>query len=101
MAQMRDSVVYLVLKPKSHGSLAVRAVSRPPRLAADEIAMAITVVVPDAMFKKPALQATVRIPPESVNRPTIDAAITDNIRMELEKQLGVEVSIAVVEPTES
>lgn len=99
MNQTREAVVYLVLRAgRWSAELHCRLTTRAPALKAGEIAMAVTVRVPDAMFKRPALKATLEIPAESVSRPVIDAVVVDNIRAELQRTLGVDLSIAVVDP---
>jgi len=78
----------------------VRVALKPPRLAADEVAMQLTIRVPDALFRRPQLEAAITVPADQVSRPTIDAQVLDNIRAELVRQLGVDLRIAVVEPPE-
>lgn len=96
--QTREAELYLVLTPNGVWGLAARITTKPPKLAAREVAMTLTVKVPSALFEKPALRATVQVPADAVNRPVIDAAVADNIRQELERTLGVDVTIAVIEP---
>lgn len=90
--------LYLVVRPSRQG-LAARVLTRAPRLAADEISLLLTLALPDTLFKKPALRASIVIPDESVNRPVIDSTVVDNIKSEIQKQLGVELTIAVMDPT--
>jgi hypothetical protein len=100
MNHMREATVYLVARPgKWSAELHVRSTTRPPALQAGEVAMAVTVRVPDAMFKRPALKATIEIPADSVSAPVIDAQVVDNIRVELARTLGVDLRVEVVEPT--
>lgn len=75
-----------------------RLTQKAPVLDADEVAVYLDVHLPDTLFKKPALTAEIQVPEDQVNQPVISADIVDNIAEEVGKQLGVELSIAVVEP---
>jgi hypothetical protein len=98
MAQMREATVYLAVSPKGYNGLSARLTSRVPSLASDEVAIEVNLRVPDALFKRPALKASVQIPEGCVSRPVIQAEVLDNVKIELEKQLGLEVQVALAEP---
>lgn len=101
MSHTRSGTVYLVLSAGRYPSeLRARMTTRTPSLEAGEVAMTVTVKVPDAMFKHPALRATLTIPEDAVSRPQIDAAVVDNIKAELQRTLGVDLTVTVIEPSE-
>ena len=93
----RSATLYLAVSPKSYSGLSARLTTRAPSLQPDEVAIEVTVKVPDGLFKRPALKATVEVPEALVSRPVIEAEVMDNIKMELEKQTGLDIAIAVVD----
>jgi hypothetical protein len=96
----RKTTFFLALSQCGVQRLSARITKSLPSLKRDEIALALTVELPDALFEKPSLQATVTIPEASVKAPFIAAEIIDNIRAVVSRELvGVNLSIAVVEPT--
>ncbi len=95
--KIRESALYLIASPSKHSELSFRITMRPPALAADEIAMRVCVKLPDAIFRKPMLEATVEVPMDAVTPPSLDATVLDNVREELTRRLGIDMTIAVVE----
>ena len=76
----------------------IRALAKKPsRLAKNEIAIKINLSVPDALFERPELQASIVIPDSAVNRPVIDAEVCDNLAQTLSDQLGLVVRVDSVE----
>lgn len=71
-----------------------------PSLDPNEIAIKLDIEIPDALFQKPALQASITVPEDAVTPPVLDAEVTETIREELQKRLGVDLTIAVVQPTQ-
>lgn len=76
---------------------ATRMTTKLPTLAANEIAIKLEIDIPDTLFTRPSLEAKVTVPKDQVNRPVIDAVVQDNIVQEVQKQLGVEMTLRVVE----
>lgn len=76
----------------------VRLSHRAPALAANEIAIRFDLDLPDELFTKPTLRASIKVQKEAVSRPMIDAAVLDNIQQVLEQQLGAKIELAVIEP---
>lgn len=101
MSHTREATFYLAVSPKRYSELSARLTTKVPALAADEVAIQVSVRVPDAIFKRPALKATIEIPEDSVSRPVIEADVVDNIRTELEKQTGLDITIAIVESNDN
>jgi hypothetical protein len=88
---------YLVIKKagvKAKGTL--RVTKTPPSLDRGEIAVKLHLDVPDALFTTPQLQAKITIPESSVNKPTVSAEITDNIRKAVKLHTGVDQKIEIV-----
>lgn len=95
-----DGVFYLVASRATRGyrSLGLRLSRRSPHLGPGEVAIRVALELPAALFERPALQAKIAVPADQVSRPTINAAVVENIREVLQQQLGVNLTISVVEP---
>lgn len=91
---------HLVLSSKGRhfSKLAARLTARPPKCAAGEIPMLITVQVPRALFERPTLQATVTLPPEQKLSEKITANVADNLSRTLSERLGVGVKVTAEPP---
>ena len=92
---------YLCFKPsgRAFGQLASRMTKTRPGLHPNEIAVSISVELPDGLFDQPQLSASITIPEDKVGCPTIAAEVVDNIQEVVQEKLGVALTIAVVEPT--
>lgn len=90
---------YLALSRKGNWGLKARITRTLPALASGEIALALKIALPDALFQKPSLRASIEVPASAVSAPKIDSIVIDNIKETLQQQLGVNLEIAVVEPT--
>lgn len=95
-----DASFYLVAAraERPWRSLALRMTRKKPSLDPGEVAIRVRLELPEALFARPALEATISVPADQVNRPTINAAVVENIREVLQQQLGVDLSIQLVEP---
>jgi hypothetical protein len=62
-----------------------------------EVAIKVTVNVPDALFERPQLQARIVVPDSAVSKPVIDATVLDNIQQVLNQQLGLDIRVSLVE----
>lgn len=76
----------------------VKAVKSYRNLAWNEVAIHMTVAVPDRIFQKPSLSASVTIPDEVAGLPEISAEVKDNVREAIEAATGMEVLIRVENP---
>lgn len=102
MGKQRRLEGYIVVKPKGvFYDLAARYASRTPALSKDEIAIKLNISVPDALFTRPQLQASVVIPEDAVTKPVLDAQVLDNVREVIEQQTGMDVRVSLVEPVAS
>lgn len=89
---------FLVVGKKKHQKASARLAVNSPALDSHEVAVKINLDIPDELFTKPQLQASITIPSDSVNPPIIDAEVVDNIQELISKEIGVDLSIALVEP---
>lgn len=68
-----------------------------PALDSNEIAVKVSIEVPDEIFDKPALSAKITVPKEAVSKPVIEAAVIDNVQEIIKQQTGFAVTLEVVE----
>ena len=88
---------YLIIGKKRNSKPSARLTVTPPALESHEVAVKLSLDVPEELFTKPQLEATIRVPADSVNSPVIEAEVIDNIQEIVSKQLGVDLSIGLVE----
>lgn len=98
-----DHTFYLVFKKKQRGwgSLSVRVTERQPSLDSGEVSIRVTAALPDALFKKPLLEAKITVPADAVTPTVISSDVTDNIADVVRSQLGLDMKISVVDQEQS
>ena len=64
----------------------------------NEVSIYVMMDIPDALFDKPYLQATIAIPQSSVQKSPLNAEVADNCREAIESATGLEFSIRVMQP---
>lgn len=84
----------LYLAVRSTG--AARVTKTRPQLNYDEIEIALQLNIPDAIFEKPRLQATVDVPDDAVNPAEIESSVVDNIAQSINSATGIPVEITLV-----
>lgn len=95
---------YLIVKytPAGNGRCgvkpAVRVAKNAPRLDANEIALKLKLELPDELFKRPQLEASITVPRDAVTPAVVSAEVGDNIREVVRQQLGIDLTIQMVEP---
>lgn len=67
-------------------------------MPSNAIALKLKIDIPDSLFKRPQLQASIKINEEDVAKPEINAAVLDNIKEVFKQQLGVDVKIQHIQP---
>jgi hypothetical protein len=98
MSNMCSGEFYLAVKKKRGWSaLTARLTNKSPSLVSGEVAIKVTVNVPDALFERPQLQARIVVPDSAVSKPVIDATVLDNIQQVLNQQLGLDIRVSVVD----
>lgn len=70
-----------------------------PGTKKDEVAIKVSIDIPDAYFETPELSANIVIPADSVNKPVITPSVQHNIVEELKKQLGMNVHLCAMDDT--
>lgn len=66
-----------------------------PSVNADEIAIKLTGTVPDALFRKPTLSASISVP--DIAEPVVDADMQQEIAELLKDQMGINLVISAPE----
>lgn len=67
-------------------------------MPSNAIAIKLNLNIPDSMFKKPMLEASIKINEEDITKPIITAEVLDNIKEVFQQRLGVDVTLQHVQP---
>lgn len=70
-----------------------------PSLAVDEVSIRLNVDLPDALFTKPRLEASVTIPEEASTPELLSATVVENVREAVESVTGLKFAVTVVQET--
>lgn len=87
---------YLVIN--NRGS--ARIVERVPALKGNEVAMRLELSLPDELFQRPIVKASISIPKTAVPQVKLDATVTDNVQRIIQEVTGLEMHVTVVEAVE-
>lgn len=68
-----------------------------PSLESNEIAIKVSIEIPDEIFDKPSLEAKIVVPTEAVSKPIISAEVIDNVQDIIKQNTGFEVKLIAVE----
>lgn len=66
-------------------------------MPSNSVALKLNISLPDTIFDKPQLQATIKIKDEDISKPVINAETLDNIKQVFAQQLGIDMNVQVVE----
>lgn len=77
---------------------AIKSSKNKPPTGKDEVAVKITLDLPDSLFERPQIEARIEIPKDSVTPPKVDAEVQDNIAEVLTSQLGMKVHVGYDQP---
>ena len=87
---------YLVVSNRG----AMRVVKNTPGLDWNEVAIKMNLEIPDEVFNRPQLSATVKIPDGIVKTKVVEAEIIDNIQEVIKQCEGVNINLTIVESKE-
>lgn len=73
----------------------VKATKNHPNLDWDEISIGMTLDIPDQIFKKPLLTASITIPEDVAMKSPINAEVADNVAEAIEQSTGLKFVIKV------
>jgi len=97
---------YLVIQGKEakYGSVpreillgGVRTCKTKPSLGADEIAVKVELAIPDSLFRKPTLVASITVP--DIGEPVVSADFSERLSELVREQMGVTLNILAQENT--
>lgn len=88
---------YLIVGYKKWGKGSVKLAAKSPSLKAHEISIKINMDIPDELFSKPALEADIVIPKESVVSGKIDAEVIEDIKKTVEDGLGIHMHVSLIQ----
>jgi hypothetical protein len=71
-----------------------------PYMAVDEIAILLSLDIPDMLFAKPKLVAEIKVPDTAVTPEQVTTEVTDNIEEAIKSVTGLEMRVSVVDPEE-
>ena len=87
---------YLAIQPNGATKISTKA----PRLGPNAISMLLTIRIPEAVFRKPALSARIEIPKEAGAPSTINAKTIADATEAVRQATGLTLSIEVSPETE-
>jgi len=79
---------------------ACRITASKPRMEWDEISVLLNINLPDALFERPRLEASIDIPEEAVKADIISAEVLDNVKDVVKKATDLELNINVIKEDE-
>lgn len=83
---------YLIISKT--GNIVVR--QQPPRLSANEIAVRFSLDVPNELFQRPVLEASMKIPKEAIPATKITPKITDNLEQIIKEATGLNMVVSII-----
>lgn len=78
-----------------------RLTSSKPALQVDEISVLLSLVIPDALFRRPHLQAEITIPDDASMPQYISSEVQTNLAECIKQVTGLDMKITVSNPTDS
>jgi hypothetical protein len=96
---------YLVISAtqrNSYSSLTphMKIVEKVPTLKGNEISLRLNINIPDAVFKRPKLEADFKVPEQAVQKLTITPDMVTNMEKIVKENIGMDVKISVIEHPE-
>lgn len=79
-----------------NASGSMRLTKARPAMRWDEISLQIDVTIPDEMFRRPHLQASIKVPDEAVQQRVISTDVIDNVQESIRQATGLEIAVKVV-----
>lgn len=87
---------YLVIK--KNGS--TRVTKQAPSIEWDEVYMLLNIEIPDKVFDRPLLQATITIDDKAIQPALITAEVVSDVENIIETRTGFEVKMEVINPNQ-
>lgn len=91
-----DCEFYLIFARKARhwNGMNVRLAHKKPALEPGEVPIKVSASLPDALFARPQLNATIKITDDKVTAPVVSAEITQNIEKIVGEALGIDLKIS-------
>ena len=74
----------------------VRCTKSPPALQSNEVPLRLSIEIPDALFEKPRLEATIKVPEELACVPGIAANVIPDMQEAIQQSVGLDVQVVAV-----
>lgn len=74
----------------------IRACKKKPDLSWDEVSVLVDLSIPDLLFKRPVLVASISVPETAAHQFEISPEFTDNLKEYINTSTGVELKISVI-----
>lgn len=87
--------IWLAIKSEKYKKATIRVGKSQPALKPNEIAFKLNIELPDALFTKPTLQASISVPASAVSPVVIEPLVIDNIQDTIKQQTGIDVKLSV------
>lgn len=84
------------LKVKSNGSVSVS--KNRPYTDINEVAVGLTIDLPDVLFKRPQIEASITVASDNVQPFHVDADTTNLVKNAIQSATGFEVKLTVINP---
>ena len=73
-----------------------RFTTKKPGLDGDEVSILLSLEIPDALFNKPRLEASIAVPDESVRSDIINTVVCENVQEAINQASGLDFAIRIV-----
>lgn len=76
----------------------VKVTKNPTRIDMNEVSIGVGLALPDILFKRPQIQATIIIDDKVVEPLIIDAETANNVKDAIQQSTGLDIKLTVVNP---
>lgn len=84
---------WLAIKKTSNWRTTVRTTKSQPFLGSNEIAFKLNLDLPDSLFTKPQLEASISVPESAASATVIEAETIDNVAEAIKTATGLDVRV--------
>jgi hypothetical protein len=88
-------IVYAWLAVNENGR--TKLTKSKPTLQGDEIAISLKLDIPNALFRKPSLEAVIKIPDSVAQTELLTSAVVDNIEQILKSNFNLDIKVNKIE----
>lgn len=87
---------YLIVSEKGR----IRTTKGIPGLYNDEIAIQIKMILPNILFKRPSIHASIEIPEDMAKGPDVDAKIVNHLDEVIKRGSDLKIELQIIKPEE-